>query len=167
MKIMRAVARVLVMAPVLIFAMLVSTEPAAAFLATPITQAQPQLATVPLTLVTASGKHRYTVEVAATPDQQEIGLMFRRKMAVDHGMIFPFAPPQVATFWMENTILPLDLVFIAPDMTVLRIAANAAPYSRDIIASGGAIVAVLELGAGEAARVGLRAGDKVDYKLPR
>lgn len=141
--------------------------PLPAYMTTPITAAQPQLATVPLTLATATGKHRYHVEVAATPDQQEIGLMFRRKMAEGHGMLFPFDPPRVANFWMENTVLSLDLVFVAPDRTVRRIAANAKPYSRDIIESGGETAAVLELVAGEAARIGLRPGDKVDYKLPR
>jgi uncharacterized membrane protein (UPF0127 family) len=141
--------------------------PAVAYMTTPITAAQPQLAMVPLTLVTATGKHRYKVEVAATPDQQEAGLMFRRKMAAGHGMIFPFDPARSASFWMENTILPLDLIFIAPDRRVLRVAANAKPYSRDFIDSGGVVTAVLELNAGEAARIGLRPGDKVDYKLPR
>jgi uncharacterized membrane protein (UPF0127 family) len=146
---------------------LIVAVPAVAFVGSPITAAQPQLVMVPLTLVTATGRHSYQVEVAATPDQQEIGLMFRRAMAANHGMIFPFDPPREANFWMENTILPLDLVFIAADRTVHRIAASAKPYSRDIIESGGMVAAVLELGAGEAARIGLRPGDKVDYKLPR
>jgi uncharacterized membrane protein (UPF0127 family) len=141
--------------------------PAPAYLSTPITTAQPQLALMPLVLVTATGKHRYQVELAATADQQEIGLMFRRKMAPDRGMLFPFDPPRTVNFWMENTILPLDLVFVAPDRTVLNIAAHAKPYSRDIIGSTGTAAAVLELNAGEAARIGLRPGDKVDYKLPR
>lgn len=131
-----------------------------------ITSAQPQLTRIPLTLTTASGRHRYKVEVAATPRQQELGLMFRTRMGSAEGMIFPFAPPRPASFWMQNTILPLDLVFIGADGRVLNIAADAVPYSRAFIYSQGAAAAVLELNAGEAARIGLKAGDPVAYKLP-
>ncbi len=128
--------------------------------------AQPTLARIPLTLSTRGGTRRYSVEVAATPLQQELGLMFRTRMGAHEGMIFPFAPPRPASFWMENTILPLDLVFIGANGRVLNIAADAKPYSRDLIWSSGAAAAVLELNAGEAARAGLRAGDAVTYKLP-
>ncbi len=129
--------------------------------------ANPALRTVPLTLTVAGKPLHYTVEVAATPLEQNRGLMFRTHMARNHGMIFPFVPPRPASFWMENTVLPLDLIFIAPDQRVLTIAANATPYSRDLIDSGGVVAAVLELNAGVAARIGLKPGDRVDYTLPR
>ncbi len=128
--------------------------------------AQPRLTRIPLALTTRSGTHRYTVEIAATPREQELGLMFRTRMGPHEGMIFPFAPPRPASFWMENTILPLDLVFIGADGRVLNIAANAVPYSRDLIPSEGDAAAVLELNAGAAATAGLQPGDMVAYRLP-
>ena len=85
---------------------------------------------VPLTIRSATGNHRFTVEVAATLEQQEAGLMFRRALAGDRGMIFPYDPPQTVAFWMKNTVIPLDLVFIGPDRRVLNIAASATPYSE-------------------------------------
>ncbi len=118
------------------------------------------LATVPVTLVTAKGRHAYTIEMAATPAQQECGLMYRKAMKRNVGMMFPFDPPRRATFWMENTPLPLDLIFVAPDDTVLSVAPGK-PYSRDIIDSQGVSAAVIELNAGEAKRIGLKPGDKV------
>ena len=129
--------------------------------------ANPTLRSVPLTLTAGGKRLHYTVEVAATPLEQNRGLMFRTHMARNHGMIFPFVPPRTASFWMENTVLPLDLIFIAPDQRVLTIAANATPYSRDLIESGGVVAAVLELNAGAAATIGLKPGDRVDYTLPR
>lgn len=151
--------------PTLALALFLAT-PATPAAALEITAAQPRLARVPLTLATRGGTHRYTVEVAATPREQELGLMFRTRMGRAEGMIFPFAPPRPASFWMENTVLPLDLVFIGADGRVLNIAADAKPYSRDLIYSQGAAAAVLELIAGEAARVGLQPGDAVGYTLP-
>lgn len=129
--------------------------------------ANPTLRSVPLTLRARGKIHHYTVEVAATPLEQERGLMFRTTMARHQGMIFLFDPPKQATFWMENTVLPLDLIFIAPDNRVLSIGADAKPFSKDIIDSGGVVGAVLELNAGEAARIGLRVGDRVGYRLGR
>ena len=140
----------------------------AAYMAAPATGvAQTGLATVPLTIQTATGKHRYTVEVAASPQAQETGMMYRRSMPANHGMIFPFATSRVLTFWMENTWLPLDLVFIGDDGKVVSIAADAKPMSRDIISSQVPARSVLELNGGEAARIGLRPGDMVSYKLPK
>lgn len=123
------------------------------------------LATVALTLVAHGRPHRYRVEVARTPVEQARGLMQRRTMARDHGMIFPMDPPREAGFWMEGTILPLDLVFVAADHHVLRVAADAVPFDRSVIPSGGPVAAVLELNAGEAARIGLAPGDAVTYTL--
>ncbi len=128
----------------------------------------PNLHRTTVTLATAGGQQRYRVELADTPDRQECGLMFRRQMARDAGMWFPVDPPRTASFWMKNTFLPLDIVFVGTNGRVLTVAANAKPYSESLIDSGGTISAVLELNAGEAARVGLKVGDKVRLgKAPR
>jgi uncharacterized protein len=113
------------------------------------------------TFVTSTGRHRYTIEVAATGTEQECGMMFRKSMPRRRGMAFPFAQPKAATFWMENTPLPLDLVFIGPEKRVVSIG-KGKPFSRDFIDSGGVVANVIELNAGEAARIGLKPGDRVE-----
>jgi uncharacterized membrane protein (UPF0127 family) len=118
---------------------------------------------VPLTIRSASGEHRFVAEVAATPEQQERGLMFRRELGPDRGMIFPYDPPQVVGFWMKNTLIPLDMVFIRADGTIARIA-TATPLSLDTVGSGEPVVAVLEIRGGRAAELGIRAGDRVDWQ---
>jgi hypothetical protein len=125
--------------------------------------AQAGLMTEPLTIHSANGEHRFTVEVAATPDQQETGMMFRRSVAGDRGMIFPYDPPQEVAFWMKNTLIPLDMIFIRPDGRIGRIAANAVPESLDPVPSGQPIAAVLEIGGGRSAELGIREGDRVDW----
>ncbi|WP_448585473.1 DUF192 domain-containing protein [Thermaurantiacus sp.] len=122
---------------------------------------------VPLVLVTASGRHRYTVEVAATPEAQATGMMFRTHVPPGTGMLFPFDPPRPASFWMRNTFVPLDLVFIGPDRRVLNIEAEATPLSETLRHSAGPVSAVLELAGGEARRIGLRPGDRVDWRVAR
>lgn len=118
---------------------------------------------IDLTLRTADGrKHRYRVELAATPAQQERGMMFRRSMPRGRGMLFPADPPRVASFWMRDTFIPLDIIFIAPDRRVLSIG-RGEPLSERLVDSGGVVMAVLELNAGEAARIGLRPGDQVEW----
>lgn len=119
------------------------------------------LKTVPMVLVTAKGKFRYTLEVASTESQQACGMMFRKSMAPGKGMFFEFSEPRSATFWMENTPLPLDIIFVKPDNRVLSVTANAKPLSRMLIDSGGVAAAVIELNAGQAARIGLKAGDRL------
>jgi uncharacterized membrane protein (UPF0127 family) len=118
---------------------------------------------VPLTIRSASGEHRFAAEVAATPEQQERGLMFRRELAPDHGMIFPYGPPQTVGFWMKNTLIPLDMLFIRADGTIARIA-TATPLSLDTVGSGEPVAAVLEIRGGRAAELGIRAGDRVDWQ---
>ncbi|WP_235889347.1 DUF192 domain-containing protein [Glacieibacterium frigidum] len=131
-----------------------------------IVSAQPTLRTIPLRLVTAARTYRLRVEVAATPREQQIGMMFRTQLPRGKGMLFPFASPRRLSFWMENTVIPLDLVFVSADGRIVNVAANAKPYSQDLIPSQGPAVAVLELAGGEAARMGLRPGDRVEYTLP-
>ena len=76
---------------------------------------------MPLTIKSKTKIHHFTVEVAATPEEQEKGLMFRRSLAGDRGMIFPYDPPQEVAFWMKNTLIPLDIIYIRSDGTIVRI----------------------------------------------
>jgi hypothetical protein len=103
------------------------------------------------------------VQVAATADQQEKGLMFRRALPADEGMIFPFDPPQEVSFWMKNTLIPLDMIFIRPDRRIGRIA-TAKALDLTPVPSGEPISAVLEIRAGRAAELGIREGDVVDWQ---
>lgn len=121
--------------------------------------------TEPLTIVTASGSHEFAVEVMRTPAELEKGLMFRRSMPADHGMIFDFKKPQPVMMWMRNTFIPLDMIFIAASGNVVSVAANAQPQSDNIIHSGRVVLGVLEVNAGTAARIGLKPGDKVVFPL--
>jgi hypothetical protein len=123
---------------------------------------QSGLQRVPLTIHSANGTHRFTVQVAATEEQQERGLMFYRSLGPDQGMIFPYSPPQEVSFWMENTLIPLDIIFIRPDGTIARIT-NAKPLDRTPLPSGVPIAAVLEIRGGRAAELGIREGDRVDW----
>lgn len=131
----------------------------------PITAGKPQtgLKVVPLS-ITAGGKlHRYKVEVAETPAQQAHGMMFRTSVPPGTGMIFPMKPARAASFWMENTLVPLDLLFIGADGKVRNFIADAVPLSQAPMSSVGPVVAVLELKGGEAARIGLKPGDRVSW----
>jgi len=121
------------------------------------------LAVIPLTIATAKGPHTFQVEVAATGLQQEHGLMFRTKMGADEGMIFPSDPPKRTAFWMKNTVIGLDIIYIGTDHKVLNIAANAVPYDERPLPSAGEVSGVLELNAGRAAQLGIGQGDKVTW----
>jgi uncharacterized protein len=118
-----------------------------------------------LTIETAGGKQHFRIEEARTPDQMAQGLMFRRSLPADAGMLFLYDHPQVASFWMKNTLIPLDMVFIAADGTVAGIHERAVPLSLDPVISDRAVIAVLELNGGTAARLGIKAGDRVDHPL--
>jgi uncharacterized protein len=119
---------------------------------------------VPLTITTASGKaHRFTVEVARTPEEQARGLMERQSLGPDKGMIFPYQPPQPVAFWMKNTLIPLDMIFIAPGGRIARIEANAVPLSQEPVGSGDPVEAVLEIAGGRSAELGIAAGDRVEW----
>jgi uncharacterized protein len=117
----------------------------------------------PLTIRSSNGTHRFTVEVARTPDEQATGLMNRQSLAPDAGMIFPFDQPQILTFWMKNTLIPLDMIFIRADGTIARIAANTTPQSLEPVSSGEPVAAVLELRGGRSAELGIREGDRVEW----
>jgi uncharacterized membrane protein (UPF0127 family) len=117
---------------------------------------------VPLTIHSVTGDHPFTVEVAATPAEQQRGLMFRRTLDGDRGMIFPYDPPQDVAFWMKNTLIPLDMVFISADGRIARVT-TAVPLSLDPVPGGEPIAAVLEIRGGRAAELGIRPGDHVDW----
>ena len=122
--------------------------------------------TAHLDIVDGSGaSHGFSVEVATSHDQLAQGLMFRRTLAPDAGMLFDFGQPQNVTMWMKNTLIPLDMVFIAADGAILGIAERTVPQSLAVIASPGPVRAVLELNGGTADRLGLHAGDRVRHSL--
>jgi len=121
------------------------------------------LAVIPLKVTTSSGAHVFQVEVAASEREQARGLMFRNAMGADEGMIFPMTPPRAAAFWMRNTVIGLDIIFIGADHKVLNIAANAVPYDETPLPSAGDAAGVLELNAGRAAQIGLKPGDTVNW----
>ncbi len=114
-------------------------------------------------IVTSSGEHKFEVEIAASRSEQARGLMFRRSMAREHGMLFIYPKPQYVSMWMRNTYISLDMIFIRSDGRVHRIEANTQPLSERIIESGGRVSAVLELVAGAARKIKLRAGDQVRH----
>ena len=124
------------------------------------------LALVPLEIRSGKRVHRFTVEVAATSDEQERGLMFRERLGKNEGMVFPFPRPRMAGFWMKNTLIPLDMLFIRADGTVARIAANTVPGSLESVLSGEPVGAVLELAGGRAAELGITEGDRVYWRMP-
>ena len=114
-----------------------------------------------LVITTSTGEHKFEIEIAATREEQARGLMFRRSMAPDKGMLFIYPETQYVSMWMRNTYISLDMVFILPSGIVHRIERRTEPHSERVIESGVLIGAVLELIAGTADRIKLKAGDKV------
>ena len=130
-----------------------------------ITSAHARMAVEPLT-ITRSGDGdvlAFQVEVARTDQEKTVGLMFRRSLADNAGMLFPYGPARTITMWMRNTYIPLDMLFITADGRIARIEANTEPLSERIIDSGLPVSAVLELAGGAAERLGVKAGDKVNH----
>jgi uncharacterized membrane protein (UPF0127 family) len=119
----------------------------------------------PLTLITANGEKRLSVEVALSAEDKALGLMFRTALSDDSGMLFVYETDTVITMWMKNTYIPLDMVFIRADGVVAHIAVMTEPLSEEIVSSQGPARYVLELAGGAAARLGLRVGDKVRHRL--
>lgn len=119
-----------------------------------------------LAIVTDAGRHDFSVELALTADQRSQGLMYRREMARDAGMLFDFGSRAGrASMWMKNTYIPLDMLFITPDGEIESIAERTTPHSLEAISSRGPVRYVLELSGGTAARLGIRPGDRVE--LPK
>ena len=130
--------------------------------AAPSTHPESGLEVIPVTVTSDAGTHTFMSEVADTPEAQRRGLMFRTEMGANEGMIFPYEPPQVLGFWMRNTVLPLDIIFIGPDRRILNIA-EGVPYSETSVYSEGDAIAVLELNRGRAAELGIGPGDLVEW----
>lgn len=129
-------------------------------------QTQPQaLALTELEIDSGGQRHRFTVELARKPEERAVGLMFRTEMAADRGMLFDYDREQPVSMWMKNTFIPLDMLFIRADGRIANIAEWTTPRSLDEVASKGPVKAVLELNGGTAARLGLKAGDRVRHAL--
>ncbi|MEM8918212.1 MAG: DUF192 domain-containing protein [Pseudomonadota bacterium] len=117
----------------------------------------------PLTITSGSKSVQFTVEIAQSPEQQARGMMFRTELAPDKGMLFPFPAEKMASFWMKNTVIPLDIIFIRRDGTIESIAAQTTPYSLEPVQSGEPVAAVLELAGGRAAELSLQPGDTISW----
>jgi uncharacterized membrane protein (UPF0127 family) len=127
---------------------------------------QPRLPEEPLVIVTRDGaRHEFRVEMALSPEQQMVGLMFRPSVGPNEGMLFDWGTPRESSMWMRNTITSLDMVFINEDGRIRRIAERTVPHSLAAIDSRGPVRATLELAAGTAERLGLRVGDQVLQRI--
>ena len=114
-----------------------------------------------LEIATRSGVHVFAVEVVDNDADRAKGLMYRKELPEGRGMLFDFHREQEVSFWMQNTYIPLDMVFIRGDGRILRIAENTEPLSTRLIPSGGPVRAVLEVVAGTAQKLGIAPGDRV------
>lgn len=118
-----------------------------------------------LVITTRSGAHRFTVELAVDDRARAKGLMFRKSLEPDRGMLFDFRREQMIGMWMQNTYIPLDMLFIRPDGTIASIARDTTPLSTRTISSDVPVRYVLEVNAGTAARIGAQPGDRVHHVL--
>jgi uncharacterized membrane protein (UPF0127 family) len=133
---------------------------------TNITGPQPELPKEKLVIITRDGvRHDFNVEMAMTPQQQTVGLMFRPTVPADGGMLFDWVTPHSSQMWMRNTISPLDMVFINADGTIRSIAENTVPESLAVVDSRGPVRATLELAAGTTAKLNILVGDKVEQRI--
>lgn len=132
-----------------------------------ISEPQPRLPQETLVIVSRDGarRHAFRVEMAVEPYQQMVGLMFRDHVAPDEGMLFDWGTPRESSMWMRNTLIPLDMLFIAADGRIHRIAERTVPHSLAPIPSGGPVRATLELAGGTAERLGIRVGDRVLHRI--
>ncbi|WP_374470465.1 DUF192 domain-containing protein [Phenylobacterium sp.] len=129
-------------------------------------KAQPEITPLqPLQIVTQRGRASFQVEVAATEKQRQYGMMCRKSMAPDRGMLFAFSRPQEMAFWMRNTLIPLDIIYIRPNGVVLSVVANARPLDESLLPSNGVAIAALEIPGGRAAQLGILPGDRVIHRM--
>lgn len=117
-----------------------------------------------LSIQSATGKHQFTVEVVDTPESRAQGLMYRQDLADDAGMLFDFKEERPVSFWMRNTFIPLDMIFIEADGTVLNVHVNARPHDTTSIPSAGPVQYVLEIPGGRSVELGIAAGDQVSHE---
>jgi hypothetical protein len=141
-----------------------ASEPASnAANAAPVPRTAPSgLDLIALRVQSGERSHAFTVEVARTAEQQERGLMHRTSLGANEGMLFPFDPPRSASFWMRNTLIPLDLIFIRSNGRIARIATGT-PRSEELVGVEEPVTAVLEIPGGRAAQLGIAAGDRVSW----
>jgi uncharacterized membrane protein (UPF0127 family) len=118
----------------------------------------------PLVIHSGGSAYKFEVEVVTTPETRAQGLMFRSAMAPNAGMLFLYPGEQPVSFWMKNTLIPLDMLFLKADGSIARIAHNAAPHDETPIESGAAVKAVLEVNGGTARALGIKEGDRVEYQ---
>jgi len=123
------------------------------------------LETSTLEIASKTGVHTFTVELAQTEAERAKGLMFRKELPEGQGMLFDFKKDQDVAFWMENTYIPLDMIFIRGDGTIARIEQNTTPLSTRNIPSGGPVRGVLEVIAGTVKKLGIAPGDKVAHPI--
>jgi len=121
----------------------------------------------PLEIVTASGVHPFAVELVDNDADRAKGLMYRKELPEGRGMLFDFKREQEVSFWMQNTYIPLDMIFIRGDGRILRIQENAEPLSTRLIPSGGPVLGVLEVIGGTARKLGIKPGDQVAHAIFR
>jgi uncharacterized membrane protein (UPF0127 family) len=119
----------------------------------------------PLAIDSAEQRFEFQVEVAATPAERSQGLMYRRHLPDEHGMLFDFGSTGPASMWMRNTYIPLDMLFIEPDGRIRKIAAETEPLSEEVISSDGPVRAVLELRGGITDELGIEPGDRIIHPL--
>ena len=127
---------------------------------------QPRLPEERLVIVSRDGaRHEFRVEMAVQPEHQTVGLMFREAVGPNEGMLFDWGAPRESSMWMKNTLVPLDMLFIAADGRVHRVAERTVPHSLAPIDSRGPVRATLELAGGTAERLDIRVGDRVQHRL--
>lgn len=127
-------------------------------------QEEATVETIPVTIALADGtRHIFDAETAITREEQRRGLMFRESLPENGGMIFPFEFPRIASFWMRNTIIPLDMIFIREDGIITNIARETTPYTLDSYVSTEPVIAVLEIDGGRSEALGIAAGDRVSW----
>jgi len=153
--------------PILAAVLLVTFTPAVSVAGPPCRAGQAELRPLqPLTLSTDKGRFVFSVELADTNRRRDIGLMCRTRVSPDRGMLFDFGKPtDDVAFWMHNTLVPLDIVFIRADGRVLSIARNARPLDDTPLPAGGTVRGVLEIAGGRAAQIGLLPGDRVTHRI--
>ena len=118
-----------------------------------------------LEIVAKNGVHSFTVELADTDETRASGLMYRKSLPEGRGMLFDFKQEQPVSFWMHNTYIPLDMIFIRADGRILRIAENTEPLSDRLVPSGGPVQGVLEVIGGTARKLGIAPGDRVAHPI--
>jgi len=118
-----------------------------------------------LTIISGEERHVFSIELADTPESRARGLMYRRSMPEDHGMLFDFGRIDMVSMWMRNTYIPLDMLFVRADGSIARIARDTEPLSERPISSGEPVLAVFEINAGISDRLGITAGDRIEHPL--